>query len=331
MKYENGLYVPKQTILTLANTEAGKHLIGEFNGWSYGKDELIIDVEPNFVRSFIGSDGKRDYFRTRFFFNDEVYRNLTRPLLKIQLAREAEESRKPIYSNDVDFYKEYLHHASLIHNQKYPHIYLNETNFSSFLGGAGRFDNSDADWATCRGAATSDLNYADYEVEANNDYRIQRVALPCDTSSLPDTDNIYDFNFEGNFKNEGGYTNSVIHSVQTTQASPTSRDNNDYNNFGFTSGGSDTCTSASFVAYVMNADTSWVSKTGNTLVGVISGPDQSNTAPTSSGDSHWVTLSSPNLEVIHSSIKKLAGITYANLKKVGGVAIANVKKVGGVE
>lgn len=179
--------------------------------------------------------------------------------------------------------------------------------FSTFLGGAGRFDrnSSDATWAAARDATAATTTFATYEIEAEQSagpvFRVQRVMLPVDTSSIPSGAKINATELRGNFNYEGGASNSTIAFIQTTQGSATARDVNDYNNVTFTSGGSINVTSATSTAGTITGNSTsldWIVKAGTTLVGIISEEDLNNTTPTATDT--WVTMTSPSLVVTYT-------------------------------
>lgn len=188
---------------------------------------------------------------------------------------------------------------------------------STFLGGAGRFKISDNSWANCRGGASSEENFATYEVQSSyiaadpEDYIIQRVFLPIDTSTIPATATITSvtLNFNGNY--EGGATGTTVHLVLSTQATTGSRDNADYNNLEFTSGGSVAVNNSSSTAKSITGNATaltWIVKEGTTKLALISASDQANSAP--AGLTHWCTISSPQLVVAYTLPTTATGHFY---------------------
>ena len=185
---------------------------------------------------------------------------------------------------------------------------------STFLGGAGRFDgNGNASWAGERDKAAAAQSFAGYEVEAElsgSTYRVQRTFLPIDTSSIPAdaTVTAVTLNFNANY--EGGYTTTVAHLVQTTQATTSSRDLADFDlvagipGGAMTSGGSVAIANGSpATAKTITGNATslgWITKAGTTKLALVVEKDQTNTAPTGAGDSMWATVTSPELVVTYT-------------------------------
>lgn len=178
---------------------------------------------------------------------------------------------------------------------------------STFLGGAGRFTvGSNTSWATVRDATDSTSNAATYEVESDYGaptWTIQRVFLPIDTSSIPANATITAVTLNFNARYEQSQTSTVVHLIQTTQATTSSRANADYNNVSFTSGGSVATPDATLTAKSITGNATaltWIVKGGTTLLGVISAADQGNIDP-NGGTNHFATLTAPELVVTYTT------------------------------
>lgn len=218
-----------------------------------------------------------------------------------------------------------LHFWDKIANKFFPNLNLGFDTFTSstFLGGAGRFKyGTAANWAEARDAAAAKESFATYEVNSDSDgsansWIIQRVFLPIDTSSIPDTATITAVALNFNARYEGGFTGTEVHLIQTTQATTASRDLNDYNNVAFTSGGSVTTPDAALTAKTINGNATslgWIVKAGTTLIALITTADLNNTDP-NGGTDHWCTITSPELVVTYTlpasginSFKTLLGV-----------------------
>lgn len=291
----------QKELVWIANTEAGRALIGNKT------QNKITKVFHNGYRELVGIQGKNLVFDNHFFWDDRML-ELAKPITKIEIFQEA----KPL--EKFNKYEAFLHFAGLEPKiSKFGQIYLYDTSFSTFLGGAGRFDRDDAStWATTRDAAAADQSFASYEVESElsgSTYRIQRVFLPVDTSSLNDTDQItlMKLNFNANY--EGGYSATVLHMVQTTQATTSSRVLGDWDLIAgipgspMTSGGSVVVNNSGAQAKTITGALSspdtrtWIIPTGETKLALVAERDQANTAPTGAGNSMWATVTSPELVV----------------------------------
>lgn len=145
-------------------------------------------------------------------------------------------------------------------------------------------------FATVRGAGTcstaTDGTLILLTSTSGSTYRIHRVFLPFDTSSIPDTATITSATLDV-YRDDGvtGFNNTdttSIHVVTQTQASNTSLATSDYGNVSFTSKGSANFSSTSNGAYITItiSDLTIISTTGHTKLALLTGRDQGNSAPT---------------------------------------------------
>ena len=174
---------------------------------------------------------------------------------------------------------------------------------STFLGGAGRFKvQSNTSWATVRGATSSDSNAATYEIESefgSPTWFVQRVQLPIDTSSIPSGSTINSVTLNFNARYESGLSSTVAHLVKSTQSDTGTRDNADYNNVEFTSGGSADIDGATLQAESITGNATslgWIVSGGITKIALIAAADLTNTDP-DGGTDHFATITSPELVV----------------------------------
>lgn len=179
--------------------------------------------------------------------------------------------------------------------------------------GDGRIEASGT-WATIR-AATSGTAYptgtGGFDIAAMVNY-IDRTYWPADTSSIDDiavasAASLFIYGDDGAGVNADTTTAELVH---TSQASPTTLVNNDYDNLAFTSGGSKSFASWNGAGYneiALNATgLTWLDFTGYTLLGVITGRDLSNTVPTGN---NW--MSCRYSEATGSSKDPYLSVTYS--------------------
>lgn len=163
--------------------------------------------------------------------------------------------------------------------------------FFSNASGDGQVIANNATWATVRGATTGTAaaggtnsgSDAPRSILFSAVYYIGRCFLPFDTSAIPDGDTISSATFSLYFNSFSGTESTTLEVVQTSQASNTALANGDYDNLTFTSGGSISypTATAGYKDITLNATgLSWISKTGYTKLGAITGFDLNNSAPT---------------------------------------------------
>jgi RHS repeat-associated protein len=155
-------------------------------------------------------------------------------------------------------------------------------------------DSTSTSWPTVRDGTTgTEASYtttsadAPYTWKSSNQYKNRRTFFIFDTSSIPDGSNIVSATFSL-YKGGGTVDNAnstSLELIQTNPASDTALTTSDYDNVvAFTSGATKTLASVTLNAYndlTVNATgRSWISTTGKTRLGLITGLDLSNTAPT---------------------------------------------------
>lgn len=184
---------------------------------------------------------------------------------------------------------------------------------------------NNATWAGARDAATADsvttndtatYLFAEY-LASPNYYRIVRLFLNFDTSSIPDTNNIDSakLTITPNTNSVDGYGDEYIHIVQMAPASNTTLAVGDYDSVVFTSLGSVTLGGkGAGTAFDINFNATGltkINKTGITNLGLILGRDLTNTAPSAQGTRNYIqvrdadytgTSSDPVLTVTHSAV-----------------------------
>lgn len=167
-------------------------------------------------------------------------------------------------------------------------------------------------WATTHSASTATDNgnttttakigVSKYNDGSNILIQLHRGFFPFDTSSLPDKCRIISAVFSvyitevGDVDNDG---NDFINIVQTTQASPTAIATSDYSKCGTESNPTEGSTRvdltgfsiSQYMDFQLNASgLSWINKTGYTMIGLRSGHDITNNAPSTNPSSGATTL-----------------------------------------
>ncbi len=168
--------------------------------------------------------------------------------------------------------------------------------------GDGEIYNGDSSvWSTVHDSTsgteddTSSTAYTYTEYYGSGDFWQARVALPFDTSGLPDNATISSANLKvyvnsvGDDDNDG---DDFIRVVQNTTAAVTSLDSGDYDQIGSvdnpTAGASDTditgITNNQYLTIALNSTgLGWISKTGYTKLGLREGHDAKDTPPAGNG------------------------------------------------
>lgn len=156
--------------------------------------------------------------------------------------------------------------------------------FNPTTGEQRAIRSGDANWNTARNAATSTANNGTTIVFGGFTSNIQRVFIPFDTSSIPDTNKITSATLEfyrddsiDTFRDDDL---TRVELVQTAQASGTAYVSGDYDSVSFTSGGTinfaDTTNNAYNTISLNATALTWISKTGFTKLALITGKDYDN-------------------------------------------------------
>ena len=339
-------------IFGLANTEAGKYLLG------VGSKEEIFKITPNSVHLIKGLSKNKLIVQATFYGSNFVAETFCPILDKIRIANEYERIKN---KNEA-----FLHFSGLeTKNYKYPQIFLTTDTFNPAAGtntpvdGDVWWNNTDSLWAGMQGATagnyvqtTSTSMYVCY-LKASGagspywSYLIRSFTL-FDTSSLTASAEIssaVESLYLSSADNDPNMGQSV-YLVTTTPANTNNLVNEDFDQVGSVSQANTPLISAlsasAYNDWTLNATGRGnISKTGITKFGFRISGDATNTEPSWPGGNLDNTViansadnasNKPKLVVTYTttSIKKVAGVAYASIKKIGGVAIASVKKVGGV-
>ena len=195
---------------------------------------------------------------------------------------------------------------------------------------------TDATWSACRdgtdgtGVTTADASergcFSDFGVEAASKYSNIRAFFDFDTSVIS-TDAISAAVFSIS-KTTADITNantSSVEVVQTTHALPPVLAS--YNDLTFTSGGTKTIATfgAGYNDITLDATgRGFINKTGTTKIGIITGRDLSNSAPTGMNDiQHFYfadqagTTNDPKLVVTHAAAAATSGKNFPTLTLLG--------------
>lgn len=164
---------------------------------------------------------------------------------------------------------------------------------TSFYSGAGDgyVGNSNANWATCKGAATGD-NF-DYTTEGTAGgawpqatlylgvYYIRRGFFPIDTSGIGADKTVSAASFTFTVGAAGYYNddNTDFRLVQTSQASNIALANADFDAVTFVQDGTAAFTTGVKTITMTATGIAWISKTGFTKLGLVLGRDYDNVAP----------------------------------------------------
>ena len=311
----------QKALRELANSEAGRHLLGI-------KDKsLIVKVAPNSFSQLIGFNGKRPVLKSTFYCYERTAKLLLPGVFakEIALMGALEDKNNKLVTNIIENpYEAYLHFSDLeIKNYKYPQLYLTTSTFYTGAGD-GAVRNTGAVWATVRGASTGlsvsgtgATFLAAYSGDNVNDYDMQRGFEPFLTSAIGDTDTIDSavFSLWPTFIGDGASGSIVL--ILTTQADPTTLAVGDFDNLTLNSPaeGAARKTLASMTTGQYNDITlnatglGWISKTSYTLLGTRERRDVDNVEPSSatvnrvivSASEEAGTTQDPKLVVVHTS------------------------------
>lgn len=295
-----------------------------------GGIEIFARAWKNGVQLGFGADGTIDIERFRIF-NPPIL--VSDPLGDVSLDQynaKGEFLKTDTYREDpLEALKQSLTHTiSLVGKEETPIVAETRGNTTSTFyteAGDGRTGYiNQASWATARSADGSTANATDYtsnniqisaedESAGANDFAIIRGFFPFITSAIPDTDTISSATFSV-WVSTVGAGERIYGLIQTTQASITQLVGTDYDNLTLNSPteGASRLTLTSTAAYTdatLNASgISWISKTGNTLLGLRHQDDIDNTQPAPGRQYMHVhsseatgTTNDPKLVVVHSA------------------------------
>jgi hypothetical protein len=166
----------KKLILQLANTEAGRFLLGL-------KDkDRIIKVSPNSVHQLKDFQNGEAVIQAKFWACDNVAQIFLPILTKIEIAQD--------YQPIKDKYEAFLHFSELERNRKYPQIYLDDFYTTSEDGTIQRGWVST--WSDARDGAGQNINKTGTTMNARAaflsgvGYEVYRSFCVTNTSPLPD-------------------------------------------------------------------------------------------------------------------------------------------------
>jgi len=230
-------------------------------------------------------------------------------------------------------------------------IFFGTTTSYSVGSGDGRIYKFDGTFSTARNAASGNASYTNTAdtigIESSGGWYIERCFSPTDTSGLGSGATISSATY--NFYHLAAVTDtnsSDCDIVETTQASTSELVNDDYDNVEFgTSYGSLALSSMSGAnnwEEITFSDTSIISKTGVTKIGLINSIDNDNGSPSGSNSignyvfsNYTGTDKDPYLSitytVVTTDIKSINGVAYADIKSVNGLAKASIKSINGLE
>jgi len=244
----------------------------------------VIQVTPNTLVFFKEKQKDRILVEGRFYVKYEVFNTLWPIIEKMKIAQIKQMTESS-----------FLNFSGLVPSQGFPLVML--ANFNVGTGDGYVFVAGQASFAAARGATTGTANQAASEWDgvytselAANNVAMGRVFAPTDTSTITSAGVIMSGANTFTFTTTTILgTPRAVHLVQTSQASTGSVTADDYDNVSFTTGGNATPAAATTTYTITlngTADPGWISKTGFTMTGLLSDPDQSNTEPPANGDQY---------------------------------------------
>lgn len=246
LKMDNKRYFTdnQEVLLWLANTSAGKHLIGA------KPSDKIVKLSPNSFHRLEAIE-KDKFILTGVF---RTYENVAKELLPILTMSQI--AQMPVRDE-----KWVEHAAGLSLNNQYPIIYLDSATLYSGTGDGWIIYDGTSSFSTARNAATgTNMSYTgstgfrDVAVYVNaGQYTIGRTFLPVDTSSLTTSATVSDALLKVKVYEFGGTSlNSVV--VATTQASTSTLSTADYDAVGSTAfSNTVTLSSTGYKTWTLNA------------------------------------------------------------------------------
>lgn len=276
----------QQTLLQLANTEAGRYLLSV-------KDKApIVKVTPSSYTQLMDFYRGRVIYRSTFFPASEVNLYLATPYLKMGIAERE-------YKRIQNQYEAFLHFAELKKSYKYPQIYLTTSTFYPSAGQVEPADGTVRDetvgtWATLRAAAgdsaspTGTTLTVQIRSTFNTDEwnKMERAILMFDTSSIGSeaTISAASMFLYGTAVNESFGGNPAIHVAASNPASTSDVVAGDYDAISRTSFANIVYSSFSTSAYnelVLDSNgEANVDKTGISKYSLQLSSDINNSAPT---------------------------------------------------
>lgn len=287
--------------------------------------ERIVTLSPNsFHQLLYWKDKDEIFLKGLFFANQPYWKKLGNGLIALDFLTNT-------YGKICSFREaqEALLHYLFLRPQfsVFPKLSFTVTNFNTGAGdGRVALNAGNPTWATVRDAASGDATSAtgvtaDVFAElTGGNYYISRIFLPTDTSALTAdatlTAAVVNYVVTGLVGS--GYT---LHVVVTSQASPTTLVNDDYNNLTFTSKGNGLATSTGAKTITIS-DLTIISKTGTTLIGLIAAADLNNAAPADESNETTIGMS----ENVTQANRPYIEITYT----LPAAAISGYKSLLGV-
>jgi len=169
----------QKSLLELANTEAGRYLLGV-------KDKSpIVKITSNSVHQLLGFNGKKPILRAAFWIDNHIEK-IFAPIIEKQLIA----SEKYLDRILQDKYKSFLHFAGLERSNYLPQIYLASSTFNPNASGTGYVFNNpgSGSWADCVNAASGTTatpsNNPAMDCQDGTTPLIYRGYTPFDTSAL---------------------------------------------------------------------------------------------------------------------------------------------------
>lgn len=220
----------QKDLLWLANTEAGRYLLGIKN------KKRIVKLSPNSFHQLRDFRNDRSIIEARFYTGNTVASILLPILTKMQIADQE-------YKKILDKREAFSHFSGLEEKRwKYPQIYLTVSTFIGHVTGSGNITKGDqSTWTEARDAASGTATpgatsaYIQGTISGGLFY-VQRVFLPMDTSSLPAGFVVSTATLLTKQSAASRGAGSTAAVVQSTQASNTTLANSDFSLIGTTKG-----------------------------------------------------------------------------------------------
>lgn len=263
----NNISIYKKIILSLANTNAGKYLLG------LDKNDFVVDVDHNAVHLLKEKREASYLIEGRFYSYSKIADIFIPEIEKIKIAEE----QYPIKNK----YEAFLHFTGLQYQpRKYPKIYLTTSTFAEVANVTVR--TQQAVWANARnGVGATAFGLAQCETSFTaGEYRVDHGFIHCDSSSLPDLATISSAFVRVNGSLGANPDTLTLHVVSSTAANtPTAAD---WANIGATSFGSVAFASFATGNNDISLDASGIaniSLTGYSKFGLRTDRDINNSAP----------------------------------------------------
>jgi hypothetical protein len=295
-------YDNQELLLDLANTEAGKFLIGRLGQKVENK---IVKITQNSFHELVGWQKKKPVLKATFFSRRPIA-DIFEPIVeKMQIASESK------YVDRIleDKYSAFLHYAGLQQSKKLPNIFLSTSTFNSAAGANSPVDgdifstttgeafstiHSDT---TGRSAQVTETGQNSPQIGTNTtsnqwtDFR--RNVNMFDTSTLTALATITSASFNNYISGKADAFSASIALVSANPASTNNLVTTDYNitNFGATRYATDvtiaSITTGQYLDMALNAaGLAFISKTGLTKFGLLIAADLDNAAPAWASNSY---------------------------------------------